>query len=259
MQKTLLLLIITVFSLNSFAQNKKKDRQEIRKAQINDMVRQEEEGVITHKKSFAFGAKLTSDGYGLSLELGRAQSIRKALLFQLNINERKHPKEEKLGSIYSQSIPFVYGKINNVYPVQLGVQQQYLFGNKSNKNGVSVTGNVGGGLSMALLRPYYVQVAGGNSVKYIKYDSPDSLEFLGGQIYGGPSLSKGWSDMSVVPGAYLKTGLRFDYGMFNEIVSALEVGVTAEYYSKKIPQMVRNKEKQFFYGAYFSVLFGKRK
>ena len=259
MQKTLLLLIITLFSLNSFAQNKKKDRQEQKKAQINEMVRMEEEGVITHRKSTAFGAKLTTDGYGVFVEIGRASSVKKALLFQLEISERKHPKEEKLGSAYSQSIPFVYGKINNFYPVKLGVQQQILFGNKSNKNGVSVTGNVGGGLSLALLRPYYIQVNSGNGLEYIKYNSPDSLEFMGGNIFGGPSLSKGWSEMTVAPGVYGKAALRFDYGVFNEIVSAIEVGMHGEYYSKNIPQMAYNKEKKFFYGAYFSLIFGKRK
>lgn len=259
MQKTLLILIITLFSLNSFAQSKKKDRQEMKKIEKAEMVRMQEEGVITHQKSTVFGAKLTTDGYGAFVEIGRASSIKKALLFQLEISERKHPKEEKLGSVYSQSIPFVYGKINNFYPVKLGVQQQILLGNKSNKNGVSVTGNVGGGLSLGLLRPYYIQVNTGNELKYIKYDSPDSLDFMGGNIFGGPSLSKGWNEMTITPGAYGKAALRFDYGLFNEIVSAIEVGVHGEFYSKKIPQMVYNKEKKFFYGAYFSLIFGKRK
>ena len=259
MQKTLLILIITLFSLNSSAQNKKKERQEQKKAQINEMVRMEEEGVITHRKSTVFGVKLTTDGYGGFVEIGRASSVKKALLFQLEISERKHPKEEKLGSIYSQSVPFVYGKINNFYPVKLGVQQQILLGNKSNKNGVSVTGNVGGGLSLGLLRPYYIQVNNGNGLNYIKYNSADSLDFLGGNIFGGPSLSKGWSEMTIAPGVYGKAALRFDYGVFNDIVSAIEVGMHGEFYSKKIPQMAYNKEKKFFYGAYFSLIFGKRK
>jgi hypothetical protein len=259
MQKTLLILILSVFCLNTFAQNKKKERQEVKKNQINEMVRMEEEGVITHRKSTVFGLKLTTDGYGAFFEIGRASSIKKALLFQLDISERKHPKEEKLNSLYSQSIPYVYGKINNFYPVKLGLQQQILLGNKSNKNGVSVTGNVGGGLSLALLRPYYVQVNTGDQLKFIKYNSPDSLEFLGGRIFGGPTLSKGWNEMTVTPGVYGKAALRFDYGIFNDILSAIEVGVNAEYYSKKIPQMVDNDQKKFFYGAYFSLIFGKRK
>ncbi|MEO6682030.1 MAG: hypothetical protein ABIN48_04320 [Ginsengibacter sp.] len=259
MQKTLLIVMLMVFSFHSFAQSKKKDRQEEKRAQINEMVRLEEEGVITHQKSIAVGLKLTTDGYGAFFEIGRASSVKRALLFQLDISERKHVKEEKIGSMYSQSIPYVYGKINSFYPVKLGVQQQILLGNKSNKNGVGVTGNIGGGASLALLRPYYVQVSRGNALDYIKYNSPDSLDFLGSNIFGGPSLSKGWNEMIVTPGVYAKAALRFDYGIFNEIVSAIEVGINGEYYTKKIPQMAYNEEKKFFYGAYFSLIFGKRK
>lgn len=259
MQKIIFLLIVNAISFNGFAQSNKKERQEEKKLRVDKMIEQEEEGVIAFRKSFVFGAKLTTDGYGVFFEVGRASSVKKSLLFQLDISERKHIKEEKLGSAYSNSAPLIYGKINFFYPVKLGVQQQILLGNKSNKNGVSVTGNYGGGISLGLLRPYYVQVENGGNVDYIKYDSPDSLAFLGGQIYGGPSLSKGWSDLTVVPGVYTKLGLRFDYGMYNEVVSAIEVGLTAEYYTKKIPQMVYNEQKQFFYGAYFAILFGKRK
>ena len=157
-------------------------------------------------------------------------------------------------------IKYIFGKENFFYPLKIGVQQQLLLGNKGNKNGVQVTANYGGGVSLALLRPYYVQVAGGgSSLKYIKYNSADSLEFLTGQIYNGPGLTKGWNELTITPGGYAKTSLRFDYGSYNEMVSALEVGITAEYYSKKIPQMVYNEPKQFFFGAYFALVFGKRK
>ena len=104
-----------------------------------------------------------------------------------------------------------------------------------------------------------MQVQNGNGVDYIKYNSQDSLQFLSGQIYGGPGLSKGWSELTVDPGLYAKAAVRFDYGAFNEIISAIEVGVTGEYYSKKIPIMVYNPEKQFFFGGYVAIMFGKRK
>ncbi len=252
------LILFALIPFISTAQHSRKDRQEERREHINQLIRQEEEGVITYKKSFAFGIKLTNDGYGGFFELGRASSVKRALLYQLEITERKHPKEEKLGSKYPYSTPLIYGKINFIYPVKLGVQQQILFGNKSNKNGVVVTGNVGGGFVASLLRPYYVQVENGNQIDYIKYNSADSILFMSSPI-GGPSFGKGWSDLTVIPGVYGKAALRFDYGRFNEMITALEVGVTGEYYTKKVPQMVYNKEKQFFFGAYVSILFGKRK
>jgi hypothetical protein len=65
--------------------------------------------------------------------------------------------------------------------------------------------------------------------------------------------------MEVVPGAYVKTGLRFDYGKYNEMISALEVGITGEFYSKKVPQMIYIEQKQFFLSAYVTLMFGRRK
>ncbi len=252
-------MIVISISFHAVAQDSRQNRQEEKRQHINNIIKQEEEGVITYKKSFAFGIKLISDGYGAFLELGRASSVKKALLYQLEFSERKSVKEQKQNSYFSNSVSYIYGKENFVYPVKLGVQQQILLGNKLNKNGVAITGNYGGGVSMALLRPYYVQVQNGNGIDYIKYNSKDSLQFLSGKIYGGPGLSKGWNELTVDPGLYAKAAVRFDYGAFNEIVSAIEVGVTGEYYSKKIPQMVYNPEKQFFFSGYVTIMFGKRK
>jgi hypothetical protein len=82
---------------------------------------------------------------------------------------------------------------------------------------------------------------------------------LDGLHASSAGLTKGWSDMKVSPGAYAKAALRFDYGRYNEMVSAIEVGVTAEYYFKKVPQLIYTKEKQLFVNVYFSLLFGRRR
>ncbi|MEO6403976.1 MAG: hypothetical protein ABIY51_08000 [Ferruginibacter sp.] len=230
-----------------------------RKQRINAMSKSEEEGVISYRKHFVVGGKLTNDGYGAFVEVGRAQSVSRGLLFQLEMTERKHPKEEKQ-AVSQNGSPIIYGKINFFYPVKLGVQQQVLLGNKGNKNGVSITGNIGGGLIVGLLRPYLVEVQKqGNNLEFVGYDGADSSYFLNGPFYGGPGLGKGWGQITVVPGIYVKPALRFDYGKYNEMVNAIEVGLTGEFYSKKIPQMVYSKYKQFFFGAYVAIVFGRRK
>jgi len=65
--------------------------------------------------------------------------------------------------------------------------------------------------------------------------------------------------MKFTPGAFLKTAIRFDYGRYNELVSAIEVGVNVEFYSKKQPVMLLNQDKQMFFNAYAAIAFGKRK
>jgi hypothetical protein len=265
MKQLLILLAVITFSIPATAQEPKKpnraSRKEQKRERINALIKQEEEGVIAYKKHFAGGIKLNSDGYGIFLEKGYAKSIRRASLFQLEISERKHQKEEKQSTSFISSVPFIYGKINFFYPVKLGMQVQYLLGNKSNKNGVSITANGGGGITLGILRAYEMEIDDPEGRKFIIYEGPDSLKFSNpvGLNPSGPGLFRGWSHIKMTPGLYLKSSLRFDYGRYNEMLSAIEVGLTGEYYSKEVPQMISNKQKKFFFSAYFALAFGKRK
>jgi hypothetical protein len=266
MRKIIFICIAIAAALPVVAQKTKQEKKDEKRLRINAIIKQEEEGVITYRKHSLFGFKLTSDGYGGFYEYGKAQSVKKILLFQLDFAERKHPKEEKQTNPYIPSSPFIYGKINYFYPLKLGVQQQILLGNKTNKNGVSVSANFGGGISLGFLRPYYLEVtdtATGNR-KDIKYDSPDSSTFISSSKLMELSVSstgfgKGWGEMKVTPGLYAKTALRFDYGRYNESISAIEVGASVEYYSKNIPQLIFIEQKKLFYNVYVAILFGKRK
>jgi hypothetical protein len=269
MKKIFFLIGILSFSLAVVAQesakSKREEKREKRRERITQMVKLEEEGVITNKKHFLGGLKITTDGYGGFLEKGMAQSVKNAMLFQFELTERKHPKEFKQISIAGGG-PFVYGKINFFYTAKLGVQEQFLLGNKGNKNGVSVSANVGGGLTLGLLRPYLLaypdtSIAGRGNLIYkgLEPTKADSLRFVNDNPIGGPSFGTGFNKLKINPGAYAKAALRFDYGKFNEVVSALEVGVTAEFYSKKVQQMIYSKDNNFFFTAYVAILFGKRK
>src|ERR1700712_5564169 len=117
MRKLFFIWLALIAALPSMAQLTKKEKKDERKQRINELIKQEEEGVIAYHKHTAFGFKLTTDGYGAFLEVGRAKSIRKALLFQLDISERKHSKEDKQSNIALPTSPFIYGKINYFYPV----------------------------------------------------------------------------------------------------------------------------------------------
>ncbi len=265
MKKLLCLLAVITVTVNAIAQTNKTPKQirkEEKRKRVDALIKQEEEGVIAYHKQTVYGVKLNTDGYGAFLEIGRSKSVKKALLYQFEFSERKHIKEEKLSGINFFSAPFIYGKINFFYPVKLGVQQQILLGNKSNKNGISITGNFGGGLSLGFLRPYEIELDKAGTRTYIRYESPDSLLFknaFSDITVSGPSITNGWKKLKLNPGLYLKPAVRFDYGKLNELVSALEVGLNLEFYSKKVPQMIDLKRKQMFFSAFVALQFGKRK
>lgn len=264
------ILIITLFSIGSgvWAQETtattptKQERKKTERTRRGSLNRQqEEEGVLNFRNQTAFGVQLRTNGYGAFLEIGRSRSPRFTNLYLLEITEIKHPKEEKIsnGTIFSNA--FVFGKINNFYQVKLGFGQQYVFGQKGNKNGVAVLGIVHGGLSLGLLKPYYIQVQETQAgAKDVKYDSRDSAVFLDlSRTIGGSGFTKGWNELKMRPGAFVKTALRFDFGRFNETIQALEIGMSVDAYASKIPQLVYVNPQQFFFQGHIAIVFGHRK
>ena len=243
-------------------QSKKEARKEEKQKKINDLIRQDEEGVLVYSKQSIFGFQLRTNGYGAFYEKGKMKSQRNTMLYSLEFNEIKHPKEDKLPNGtggFTFGNPYVYGKINNFYSLQLGFGVQHILGQKGNKNGVAVSVVYKGGLSMGFLRPYYIEVEENGNSKVIKYSSETDSLFKFGFIIGGGGLGKGWGEIKLKPGVFAKTALRFDFGRFNEVVSGIEVGVSADFYSAKIPIMLYQKEKQFFYQGHVGIMFGHRK
>lgn len=267
-KKLFLTIFLSTFLVVCYAQEtskRKSDKKEARRQKVNELIKQAEEGVLIYRKQSIFGLQARSNGYGIFYELGRMKTNFKTTVYRIDFTEIKHQKEEKLsandpGSFFFGN-PFVFGKINNFYQLTLGIGQQRILGQKGNKNGVSVSAIGNGGLAIGLLRPYYVEVRDpmGGANKKIKYSEDDRALFLGPTIVGSGGLGKGWGEMKIKPGAFAKTALRFDYGRYNEIVSGIEVGVSAEFYGSKIAIMADQNDKQFFFQGYIAILFGRRK
>ena len=268
MKNIILILLVTIIGSGSWAQdttdlrrNDKQGRKEARRLKVNSLIRQAEEGVLVYRKQSIFGLQAKTNGYGAFYELGRMKTNRKTNIYRIDITETKSAKEEKLlggGIIFGN--PFIYGKVNYFYPVTLGFGQQYILGQKGNKNGVAVSAVYNVGLSLGLLRPYYLTVEDSTGrLRTIKYSKQDSLLFLGGSISGGGGFGKGWGEIKIKPGAFAKVAMRFDYGRFNEVVSGLEIGMSLEAYASKVPIMLLQKDRRLFFQGYVAVLFGRRK
>ena len=252
----------------------KKEEREQKKLKRISLFKPREEGENMYQREFSIGGRINTDGWGGFFELGFRKTREKVTYFQFELAEKKNPKEDKkpgkiknpvpdpYGFVYSEK-PFIFGKQNNFYQAKLGVGQQRLIGGKGNKNGVLVNAVYYGGLSVGLLKPYYLNIVDpvtGNAIqaKYGQNSDYDQAFTDDASIIGGAGFGKGWGELSIIPGVHAKTGLRFDWARFNEVVSALEVGVNAEYYTKNVPIMVFQENKKFFFNAYLALQFGKR-
>jgi hypothetical protein len=270
-KKSFLVLLLCSVVVISFGQDSGKttrqQKKQQRKERINQLMKEEEEGALIYNKQGAFGIKLNTDGYGIFYEHGRYKTINLTNLWWVELGERKNSKEERIsGSLASNGAgnyiignSYIFGKRNNFYYLKLGLGQQRLIGGKGNKNGVAVSAIYGGGFSAGLLKPYYLKVITNQTQQDIKYNNNDSVFLDPSAILGSASFTKGFGEIKFVPGAHARAALRFDYGRYNELLSAIEVGINAEFYTQKMPIMVNAPAKQFFFNGYVALVFGKRK
>lgn len=273
--KKLILILCSAFLFQSVTAqdstsrtSRKADSKKEKKQRTAAIQRQEEEGVLVYNKQTSFGLQLRTDGYGLFFELGRARTPRFTNLYLLELTEIKHRKEDKITNTNSAfNNTFFYGKVNNFYQFKLGFGQQYIFGQKGNKNGIAVMGIYQGGLSLGLLRPYYLDVNDNSERRAIRYNSKDSALFLNTtRIIGSSGLSKGWNELEVKPGLFAKAALRFDFGKYNEQVKAVQIGLGVEAYAQEIEIMVKSsggqelvKPSRLFMQGHIAFIFGSRK
>jgi len=259
---------------NNPSRQSKKEEKEQKKLKRISLFKEREEGENMYERDFSIGGRLNTDGWGGFLEMGYRKNRKIVNYFQFEFAEKKDPHEHKRageylgtgawGETYSER-PYIFLKQNNFYQAKLGIGQRYLIGGKGNKNGVEVSAIYYGGVSLGLMKPYYLNIrdpntGGGIQVKYGMGTTYDTSFLKPSDIIGGAGFGKGWGEVKLVPGLHARAGMRFDWAHFNEVVSALEVGVNAEYYTKEVPIMVEldNKHKQFFFNAYVSLQFGKR-
>ena len=270
MKKLLLVFTVSTLALTLFAQNadstnmvSRRNRQNSKRDRMNNLLRMEEEGDLIFNKHNIFGIRLATDGYGINFEKGKFRTPSRTFIYSFELNDKHDPKEHHIsatsnGINVSTVVPF---KINNLYEFKIAVGQQHLIGGKGNKNVVAVTALYQGGLTLGLLKPYYLDVSnrvtGQTTRKTFEQLATDTL--ADDQITGASGFTVGWGNLKYKPAVNAKQALRFDYGRLNQTVTAIEVGLTEEFYFNKIPLAYLIPQKQFFFNAYVQIMFGSRK
>jgi hypothetical protein len=260
------MLPMMVFAQKEKTLSPRQQKKAERRAQIDKLINQEEEGALIYNKQSIFGIKMNTDGYGVFYEKGKYKTITTTNIWWIEANEHKHVKEQKFAKGdpnfgFLIGNPYIYGKVNNFYNFKVGFGQQKLIGGKGNKNGIATTLNYGGGIAMALMKPYFLDVNDplSGATKTIQYKNDSTLFLDQTRIIGATGFTKGFGRLSYIPGFHARASLRFDYGRYNETASGIEVGINAEYYTKEIVQMAQNPTRTFFFNAFVALTFGRRK
>ncbi|MBS1783333.1 MAG: hypothetical protein JSS78_09725 [Bacteroidetes bacterium] len=230
-------------------------------------------------QEWTLGGGVNTDGWHAQFNRGKVKPVDEKLsdrfysikFWQVEIGEYKHPKEIKGKSIgptqtNDKAKPYVYGKINNFYDLKLGYGFRKMIAGKPEQGDISVHWLYAGGLSIGLLKPYYIDayVLRDNPRRIvrdnIKYSDEYSESFTDqSKIVGSSGWTTGLGETKVIPGLYAKTAVQFDFAASTHSKLALEIGVNAELYSKKIALMVDQPAYPYFLNAYVALTFGRRK
>jgi len=234
---------------------------------------------IIYNKEFSMDFKFHTNGYALGVNIGQIKTYFLTRYFNIELGELKHIKEYKQSFDFQYSLTskisraFILGKENNFYVLRAGYGEKRYLTEKAPDQGLAIGFSYEAGPSLGLLKPYYLELIrsselGGQDRYYIqseKFSEENANLFTDlNFIYGSTGFSKGFNEISVVPGAHAKCAVHFGWGAFDEYVKALEAGIMLDFYFKKIPLMVESPQienvenKPFFINLYLNLQLGKR-
>ena len=232
----------------------------------------ENKGVI-YNKELAFNMRMHTNGFAIGADVGRIKTYYLTKYYHFEIGEIKHPKEQRQSFDYPSngrtSRSFIYGKQNNFLVLRAGLGAKRYLSEKAKRKGIAVGINYQAGLSLGILKPYYLdfwRTVDGNptNVYFVseKYTGDNADSFLDiSRIYGSSGFTKGFNEISVTPGVQGKFGVHFAWGAFDEFVKAFEAGIMVDAFFKTIPIMVDveyAENRPFFINLYLSLQLGKR-
>lgn len=227
-------------------------------------------GVLYTDEKSVFGGIHTS-GFNFGYRKGNIKKYYLTSFYQFELSTLKHPKEY-FQNLRTQSIlhnitssgGFVYGKQNAFFTLRGGVGSKRYFSEKAKRKGIAVALTYGGGASLGITKPYYLELktfdGDRHSLKPTKYEPKNENEFLDiDKIAGAASFVRGLNQLSVIPGFQAHFSANFSFGEQEQYVKAFETGIKMDVFTRKIPIMIQTPNTAFFINFYLGIEFGKRK
>ena len=206
---------------------------------------------------------LHTSGIGLGYRTGKHITGYKKRMFEIELTGMKHPKEIKsINPNFDNTKSYVYGKENFFIILRGGIGRQKVINSKPYWGGVELRYFYYCGISMGFLKPVYLYILYETDTQYLytyQIEQYDPQKHFSENIFGRASFFQGFSKIKPLPGIYLKTGLNFEYGAYDETIKAIECGITVDAYTKPVPIMAFDTNKSIFLSLYLSFHFGTRR
>lgn len=224
-----------------------------------------------YKREWSLGAKFHTNAYSFFFEHVWIKDIKRRKLVQAHFFIYFDWRERRTATPYLShplSHKYYYGKQNNFYALQLSYGWRTVIANKAKQSGVKLSLSYLGGITLGVLKPYYLRIIDRRENDRIivtdeRYDAERPQRFLDSnpatsRIFGAGSFWKGFDKLSFTPGIHAKVGLNFDFARKSKLITALEVGGQIDVFYKKINTYISDKNKPYILNLYLSFQIGKR-
>jgi len=241
--KLLLLLFFSLFVFSAFPQELSNDLPKI---------------FFRNEKTIALN--LNSNGYGLGYRYGSRINAFEKHIYEIDFSVIKHPKETKSSNAsFLSSESFVFGKLNSVFDLRIGYGKQNEIFVKRDLKSVAVRYFYSIGPSIAIRKPIYYEILYpiNDSAFGIRDEKFNPAIHTAADINGKASFFKGFNEITIVPGLFVKGGLNFEFSQKENIVHALEAGIILQGYLKDLEIMAVDDNQQFYFTLFITYRIGK--
>ena len=216
---------------------------------------------------YSLGGGLHSSGWWLGGKIIQNRTFATESQVELTLFRWKHPNAFKTqanpddgASIYTP------GLLNETFSFQAGWGTSYLWMERGLHHGVELRGTWSAGLSLALLKPVFLQIIYANEDPETSKDQPfiqkaeafDPGKHNAGNIAGASPFYRGLDAIRVTPGFYAKGGLVAQWGKQRRAPQAVEIGLMGGLFVKPLTMMAFVDRSPFLACVYLSYQVGRR-
>jgi hypothetical protein len=220
---------------------------------------------------FSGGIKIHTNGFSLNLTKGWIKNIYTTHLVQAEYQYFINYRDKRVAtnpSYVQGGRKYYYGLQNRFHALRFSYGFERALADKADRNGVRLSFIGFAGLSLGLLKPYYLEmvkyrdsITGDYVTENVKYNGGGADDRFMSQdsIYQAAPFYKGMGQIVPTVGGHIKAGLSFDWGSMDKFVKALEAGVMLDVYYRKVPIYVNSQSNSLFSASlYLGFRFGKR-
>ncbi len=217
---------------------------------------------VSLRKEFYGGLQLHTNGWGGTFTYSKFNTFKKKNTYTIEFVSLKHEKEFKRKPANDDKAKgYVYGKLNSVALLRLNKGTKKVLYSKLRERGVEIAFNLNYGVSLAFLKPVYLEILklDGNQRIQVVTEKYDPVYHHVTNIYGRASNIKGISETVIVPGANIRVGFIFEYSGERDKIRSLEVGIGLDGYYKRLEIMADIKNRFLYPTLYLNFQFGSKK